>query len=153
MVGNTIAPTVSGPTVQLQGINPNGSMNVIAKIEELPKVSSTSEAKYYPGKAGTQDVLLDINDNSIAYFRQIDVSGNVSIDRRRCISEPELTQEEKNDMKYLSKQEFKQFIDEFKSFREELSENVRSIAESNNGKSNAKYESGSANKYSENKRN
>ena len=154
MVGNTVAPTVSGPTVQLQGVNPNGSMNLVAKIEELPKVSSTAEAKFYPSKAGTQDVLLDVNDNSIAYFRQIDVNGNVFVDRRRCLSEPELTQEQRNDMKYVSKEEFKDLMNEIKSLREELSNNVREFDSATNGQSNAtKSNAGSSNKYSENKRN
>ena len=123
-------------------------MNLIANIEELPKVSSTTEAKCFRGKAGSQDVLLDINDSDIAYFRQIDVNGNVFVDRRRCISEPELTQEEKNDMRYVSKKEFEDFMTEFKSFRKELSDNVRELTKSNTN--DKRY---TQNRYSEDKRN
>ena len=129
-MNNIATPTVSGPSVQIQGMNPNGTMNLIAQIVELPKVPCTAEAKNFYGKAGTQDVLLDTSDPEIAYFRQIDVNGNVLVDRRRCISEPEPTQQEINDKRYLSKEEFSLFMDEFKAFREEMNNNVRVFTES-----------------------
>ena len=128
-MNNVATPTVSGPSVQIQGMNPNGMMNIVAQITELPRVASTAEAKTYHGKAGTQDVLLDISDPEIAYFRQIDVNGNIQIDRRRCVSEPEPTQQELNDKRYLSREEFGSFMDEFKSFREEMRNSVRAISE------------------------
>ena len=127
-MNNVATPTVSGPSVQIQGMNPNGTMNLVAQIAELPHVGSTAEAKTYPAKAGTQDVLLDTNDAEIAYFRQVDVNGNIQIDRRRCVSEPEPTQQELNDKRYLSKEEFGNFMDEFKAFREEMRTSVRAIS-------------------------
>lgn len=125
---NTTVPTVAGPNVSLQGFNPNGMLNAYAHTSEIPKVSSVADASRYPGKAGTQDVLLDTSDPEIAYFRLIDVNGFVQVDRRRCVPEPELTQEQINDARYLSKEEFKSFIDEFRTFREEMSNNVRVLA-------------------------
>ena len=127
---NTTVPTVAGPNINLQGINPNGIFSAVAQTAEIPKVSNVADASRYPAKAGTQDVLLDTNDPEIAYFRQIDVNGFVQVDRRRCVPEPEPTQEQINDQKYLSRKEFTDFMEEFRSFRKEMSNNVRVFAES-----------------------
>lgn len=127
-MNNGTVPTVAGPSINLQGFNPNGMISAVAQTAEIPKVGSVADASRYPGKAGTQDVLLDLNDPEIAYFRMIDVNGFVQVDRRRCIAEPEPTQEQINDARYLSKEEFKTFMDDFKTFREEMSENVRVLA-------------------------
>lgn len=122
---NPTVPTVAGPNINLQGINPNGIFSAVAQTAEIPKVSNVADASRYPAKAGTQDVLLDTNDPEIAYFRQIDVNGFVQVDRRRCVPEPEPTQEQINDQKYLSRKEFTDFMDEFRSFRKEMTDNVR----------------------------
>lgn len=122
-MNNVAAPTVSGPTMNLQGFSP-----IAMPISELPKVTCVADAKQYPGKNGSEDVLLDQNDPDLAYFRRIDSNGFVQVDRRRCIAEPEPTQEELNDKRYLSREEFTSFMDQFKAFREEMSENVRVLA-------------------------
>ena len=118
-MNNVASPTVSGPVTNLQGLNP------LTFTTELPKVTCVADAKQYPGRNGTEDVLLDQNDPEIAYFRKIDTNGFIQVDRRRCLAEPEPTQEELNDKRYLSREEFAAFMDQFKSFREEMSENVR----------------------------
>ena len=122
---NNTVPTIGGPSISLQGVNPNGLFNPVIQTSEIPKVSCVADASRYPGRAGTQDVLLDQNDPEIAYFRLIDANGFVQVDRRRCLPEPEPTQEQINDARYLSRDEFRSFMDEFKSFREEMSQNVR----------------------------
>ena len=119
-MNNVASPTVSGPTLNLQGVNP-----LVAFTTELPKVPCVADAKQYPSKPGSEDVLLDQNDPDIAYFRRIDTNGFVQVDRRRCVPEPEPTQEELNDKRYLSREEFTHFMDQFDSFRKEMSENVR----------------------------
>ena len=136
-MNNIASPTVSGPTINLQGINPNGMLGAVAQTAEIPKVSSVADAMRYPAKAGTEDVLLCTNDPEIAYFRKTDVNGFVQVDRRRCVAESEPTVEELNDRKYLSKDEFKSFTEEFKSFREEMNEHVRVLAAAVTAKPNA----------------
>lgn len=106
------------PTInfQLPGLANNGPLRM---------VSSTAEALQTPGLPGSQDVLLDTNDPEIAYFRQIDSTGGVAVDRRRCVAEPEPSIEEIVDKKYVSKSD----MDEF---REETRRNVRELTESIN---------------------
>lgn len=106
------------PSVQLQ-------FPAFNSFGPLQKVASTAEALAFRGMPGSEDVLLDTNDPEIAYFRQIDASGNVYIDRRRCVAEPEPTIEEIADQKYASKID----VDEF---REEMRTNVRELTESIN---------------------
>ena len=86
---NNTVPTIGGPSISLQGVNPNGLFNPVIQTSEIPKVSCVADASRYPGRAGTQDVLLDQNDPEIAYFRLIDANGFVQVDRRRCLPEPE----------------------------------------------------------------
>ena len=96
----------------------------------LPSVNNTAEAMSYPYQINDQDVLLDKNDNEIAYFRSIDANGVVSVDRRRCVPEPEPTIEEIVDKRYVTKDDFATFIASFNEFRKEISDNVRKLAES-----------------------
>lgn len=125
---NTAIPTVAGPTIN---VNPLGQFTGVVQTAEIPKVANVADASRYPGKAGTQDVLLCSNDPEIAYFRLIDANGFVQVDRRRCIAEPEPTQEQINDSKYLSRKEFTDFMNEFRSFREEMNSNVRVLTATN----------------------
>lgn len=138
---NPTVPTVAGPNINLQGLNPNGIFSAVAQTAEIPKVSNVADASRYPAKAGTQDVLLDTNDPEIAYFRQIDVNGFVQVDRRRCVPEPEPTQEQLNDQKYLSRKEFSDFMEEFRSFRKEMTNNVRILPDTSNAEGSLNTES------------
>ena len=130
-MSNIATPTVTAPTL-VPSLNPKGTLEAFAKLNEIPKVASVADATRYPGKAGSEDVLFDTNDPEIAYFRQIDINGFVRVDRRRCIAEAEPTQQDLYDMRYLSREEFRNFMDEFKDFREEIRNNVRVQSESAN---------------------
>ena len=127
-MNNVATPTVASPIINMQGL-------ITPPIMEIPKVTCVADARQYPSKAGSEDVLFDQNDPDIAYFRRIDSNGFVQVDRRRCISEPEPTQEELNDQRYLSRQEFAEFMAQFQSFREEMNANVRAISAAAGNKS------------------
>ena len=128
-MSNIATPTVTAPTL-VPSLNPNGTLEAFAKLNEIPKVASVADATRYPGKAGSEDVLFDTTDPEIAYFRQIDINGFVRVDRRRCIAEAEPTQQDLYDARYLSREEFRDFMDQFKEFREEMKNNVRVQSES-----------------------
>lgn len=145
-MNNVAAPTVASPMLNVQGL-------ISPQVMEIPKVTCVAEAKQYPSKPGTEDVLLDQNDPDIAYFRRIDTNGFVQIDRRRCIPESEPTQEELNDKRYLSREEFSNFMDQFKSFREEMSENVRVLTAAATANSNKSYNGKPNNKQYPNNQN
>lgn len=135
-VGTAVPPTIQFQLPQ-QTVMPHYQY-----IGAIPKVKSTSEAVQFRSIPGNEDVLFDVNDPQIAYFRSTDVNGIVTVDRRRCLPEPELTPEEKADQKYLSKEEFNGFIRSFDSFREEMMQNVRAITAattSNAATSTSKY--------------
>ena len=134
-MSNVATPTVTAPTL-VPSLNPNGTLEALVKLNEIPKVSSVADAMRYPGKAGSEDVLLDTNDSEIAYFRQIDANGFVRVDRRRCIAEAEPTQQDLYDARYLSREEFREFMDQFKEFREEMNNNVRIISATDTANSN-----------------
>lgn len=104
---------------QLPGLNTTGP---------LQKVANTAEAFSFRGMPGSEDVLLDVNDPEIAYFRHIDVNGNVYVDRRRCIAEPEPTIEEIADQKYASKTDVEEFREEMRNNVRELTESINRIA-------------------------
>ena len=73
------------------------------------------------------DIALPFIGKEIAYFRSIDVNGVVSVDRRRCKSEPEPTFEEIVDQRYVTKQDFAAFLATFDQFRKEMNDNVREL--------------------------
>lgn len=107
----------------------NFNMNGYQPFGPIPKVSSTADALKYPTQLGNEDVLFDTNDPEIAYFRSTDVNGVVSVDRRRCIPEPEPTIQEMADQRYVSKDDFKEFLATFNDFRKEMTDNVRKLTE------------------------
>lgn len=107
----------------------NFQMNGYQPFGPIPKVSSNAEAMKYPSQPGNEDVLFDTNDNEIAYFRSTDVNGVVSVDRRRCVPEPEPTIQEMADQRYVSKDDFKEFLATFNDFRKEITDNVRKLTE------------------------
>ena len=111
----------------------NLNMNGYQPYGPIPKVASTADAIKYPSQLGNEDVLFDTNDPEIAYFRSTDVNGVVSVDRRRCIPEPEPTIQEMADQRYVSKDDFKEFLATFNDFRKEISDNVRKLAETGTG--------------------
>ena len=132
-MNNVASPTVSSPTV-------NNLLSIGLSGTEIPKVQTVADASRYPAKPNSEDVLLDSNDPDIAYFRKTDANGFVQVDRRRCIPEPEPTQQDLNDARYLSREEFSNFMNEFAAFRKEMSDNVRVLTAtatktSNNGQS------------------
>lgn len=77
---------------------------------QIPRVNGSSEAKNYPSQYGSEIVLLDSNDSSLMYIKNTDANGMVRVSRYRYYEDPEPTQQEINDSRYLTKDEFNQEI-------------------------------------------
>lgn len=108
------------PNITIQGLP---TMQMTNGVREIPKVKNTQEAKEYPSAPNTQDVLLDANDEYIAYFRQMDANGFPSIERVRCIPEPEMTQQQVDDQRYVT-------LDRFATFEAETKEALKNVQQS-----------------------
>lgn len=112
------------PTLNLNGAFITG--------QTIPKVRGTDEASKYPTPPNTEVVLLDGADDTILYIKKTDANGYGTVTRCRYYEDPEPTQQEINDKRYIT-------IDEFNKFREEMLNAVRSVS-GNNTDSNKKNE-------------
>lgn len=79
----------------------------------VPRVKSTEEAKQYPLGPNSEQVLFNSEDNSVLYLKKTDAQGFPSVERYRYYPDPEPTQQEINDKRYVT-------IEEFNSLKEEL---------------------------------
>ena len=111
-------------------INFNGAFITGQKI---PKVKGTGGANEYPTPPNTEVVLLDSDDDTILYIKQTDANGYGTVTRCRYYEDPEPTQQEINDMRYIT-------IDEFNKFKEEMLSAIRSNQSGYNTESNKKNE-------------
>lgn len=107
--------------------------------QTLPKVHGTTEADKYPTPINSEVVILDADDDSIAYYKTTDVNGYSKVVRKRWFDDPEPTQEEINDQKYLT-------IEEFNTFKKEVLNGQQAILESINADKSA-YTKQSGSKY------
>lgn len=82
--------------------------------QQLPRVNGSSEAKNYPSSFNSEIVLLDSNDSSLMYIKATDMNGAVRVSRYRYYEDPEPTQQEINDSRYLTKEDFNRQIAELK---------------------------------------
>ena len=106
--------------------------------QQIPKVKGLEEAKNYPCPPNTEVVLLDSDDESVLYFRKTDVNGYCTVERHRHFPDPEPSQQELNDQRYIS-------VETFNKFREEILDaiNRRSNGETTTTK---KYDANRTNK-------
>ena len=110
--------SINTPKIEI----PNLQIPQYGSQRKIPKIKNTSEAERYPALPDSQDVLLDANDEYVAYFREIDANGFVHVERVRCVPEPEVqTFENVNGDKYVTASEFKEVVS---SLKEDM-ENVR----------------------------
>ena len=81
--------------------------------QQIPKVKGLEDAKKYPCPPNTEIILLDTDDDSVLYFRKTDANGYSTVTRHRYYPDPEPTQQELNDQRYIT-------IDAFNKFKEEM---------------------------------
>lgn len=83
--------------------------------QQIPRVKGLEEAKNYPFPPNTEGVLLDADDASVLYFKKTDVNGYCTVDRHRHYPDPEPTQQELNDQRYVTADAFNKFKEEMLS--------------------------------------
>lgn len=93
---------------------------------KVPRVKGTSEAEKFPAQPNTEIVLFDESQDDIIYVKATAQNGFSRTVRYRCYEEPEPTPEDKLKDEFLSKQEFNNFLNEFREFRKEMVANAHS---------------------------
>lgn len=80
----------------------------------LPRASSVKEVDEAPlTTLNSEQVFLNQDDNTIMYIKRVDSSGKVSTTRYRFYEDPEPTQQQINDSRYVT-------IDEFNKLKVEI---------------------------------
>ncbi|MBO7452564.1 MAG: hypothetical protein J6U54_19725, partial [Clostridiales bacterium] len=79
----------------------------------IPRVRNSEEAEKYPLGPNSEMVLLHASDDTILYFKKTDAQGFSTVVRYRYYPDPEPTQQEINDQRYVT-------IEEFNKLKEEL---------------------------------
>ena len=108
--------------------------------QQIPKVKGVEEAKNYPSPPNTEVVLLDADDNSVLYFKKTDANGYCTVDRHRHYPDPEPTQQEINDARYIS-------VTEFNKFKEDVLNAINSRSGNNENSAVKKYDGNRTNKF------
>lgn len=87
--------------------------------QQIPRVKSIDEARNYPCPPNTEVILMDSEDETVLYFRKTDANGYATVERHRHYPDPEPTQQEINDKRYIT-------VDTFNQFKEEILSEIRS---------------------------
>lgn len=80
----------------------------------LQRVSSTKEVEDIPISAlNSELVCLNKDDDSVLYIKRVDSNGKATVKRYRYYEDPEPTQQEINDQRYVT-------MDSFNKFKEDI---------------------------------
>lgn len=110
--------------------------NLIAG-QKLPRVKGTVEAEKYPSMPNSEAVYVDDKEEDIIYFKATDQSGMSRTVRYRCIEEPEPTLEDKMSDAFVTKEDFRSFVNEFREFRKEIVDAQHSTVPTNTKQGNS----------------
>ena len=88
------------------GMIPTFQMTNPLYSSTVPLVSNVEEAKSYPSPFNSEIFLKDSADETLLYIKKTDVNGVVSVKRYRYFEDPEPTQQEINDERYITKVDF-----------------------------------------------
>lgn len=79
----------------------------------LKRVSSVKEVESQPiTTLNSEEVYLNAEDDTVMYIRRIDPSGKCIVKRYRFYEDPEPTQQQINDDRYVTKEDFNKLHDE-----------------------------------------
>ena len=97
----------------LQMPNLLSGLQLYSNTTLLPRASSVKEVDEAPIIAlNSEQVFLNKDDNTILYIKRVDSSGNVNTTRCRYYEDPEPTQQQINDSRYVTIDEFNKLKDE-----------------------------------------
>lgn len=100
------------PANQLQNLMTG--VQLYSNTALLPRASSVKEVDEAPlTTLNSEQVFLNQDDNTIMYIKRVDSSGKVSTTRYRFYEDPEPTQQQINDSRYVT-------IDEFNKLKVEI---------------------------------
>ena len=100
------------PATQLQNLMTG--VQLYSNTALLPRASSVKEVDEAPlTTLNSEQVFLNQDDNTIMYIKRVDSSGKVSTTRYRFYEDPEPTQQQINDSRYVT-------IDEFNKLKVEI---------------------------------
>ena len=84
--------------------------NPIISNPLLPRVASMKEVEDSPFPAlKSESVFLNKEDDTILYIKRVDPTGKCTITRYRYYEDPEPTQQQINDSRYVTKEDFDTF--------------------------------------------
>lgn len=85
-------------------------LNPIMSNPLLPRVASMKEVEDSPFPAlNSESVFLNKEDDTILYIKRVDPTGKCTITRYRYYEDPEPTQQQINDSRYVTKEDFDTF--------------------------------------------
>ena len=107
MIYNPLYPNTQIPNLL------NG-MQLYSNTALLPRASSVKEVDETPiTTLNSEQVFLNKDDDTIMYIKRVDSNGKVTSTRYRFYEDPEPTQQQINDSRYVT-------IDEFNKLKEEI---------------------------------
>ena len=120
-----------------------GNQLFFQKVETLlPRVSDTKEIESRPiTTLNSEEVYLNNEDDTILYIRRVDSSGKSTIKRYRFYEDPEPTQQQINDSRYVT-------IDEFNKLKDDIMNSINQ-----NNKFNGRNRNNGSKPINENVRN
>ena len=120
-----------------------GNQLFFPKVETLlPRVSDTKEIESRPiTTLNSEEVYLNNEDDTILYIRRVDSSGKSTIKRYRFYEDPEPTQQQINDSRYVT-------IDEFNKLKDDIMNSINQ-----NNKFNGRNRNNGSKPINENVRN
>lgn len=76
----------------------------------LPRVSSTKEVEDFPMTSlNSEEVYLNKEDDTVLYIKRVDANGKCTTTRYRFYPDPEPTQQQINDERYVTADQFNKF--------------------------------------------
>lgn len=99
-------------TDNYNGIFPNLSSQLFyPRMNNLiPRVSSTKEVEDFPMTSlNSEEVYLNKEDDTVLYIKRVDANGKCTTTRYRFYPDPEPTQQQINDERYVTADQFNKF--------------------------------------------
>ena len=94
----------------------------------LPRVSSVKDVEDFPMTSlNSEMVCLNKDDDTVLYIKRIDSTGKTTVTRYRFYEDPEPTQQEINDQRYVT-------MDAFNKFKEDILSSLNNRQQKEKGK-------------------
>lgn len=124
------------------------SISALIPGQTIMSLHGTAEVDKYPIPNNSEVAFKDADDDTLMYIKTTDANGFGKVKRLRYYEDPEPTEQELNDRRYVTIEDFNKFKSEIK----EILNNGRNSGQSNDGaySNNKRYEKSGNGKFKSN---